>query len=307
MMPKERGRPVAARSAPHQTTVNANVSVSELLTAALGYAAAGWEVFPLARDKSPAFRSPHADPAERAACKGRCGRPGHGFYDATRDPARIRAWWTARPYLLIAARVPANLFMLDVDPRGGGLETLERIQAEHGPLPETLTCFSGRGDGGRHLYFVRPPGVQLSAHRLPGIDLCHHGLRYAVLPPSPHPKTGQPYRWADPQAPVAYPPLWLVRLLLPRPTQPARPRQRRGRAPTDASRLARWVASRSPEPGTGRHDAVLWALCVAYEAGGDAQVIAEIKAAARAIGKPDDEIERMDKWAATHAHARSMK
>src|SRR5690606_40965603 len=68
MMPKERGRPVAARSAPHQTTVNANVSVSELLTAALGYAAAGWEVFALARDKSPAFRSPHADPAERAAC-----------------------------------------------------------------------------------------------------------------------------------------------------------------------------------------------------------------------------------------------
>ena len=54
-------------------------------------------------------------------------------------------------------------------------------------------AWSGRGDGGRHLYFERPYG-ELTSTRLPkGIDLKSNG--YTILPPSVHPASGEPYRW----------------------------------------------------------------------------------------------------------------
>jgi Bifunctional DNA primase/polymerase, N-terminal len=81
-------------------------------------------------------------------------------------------------------------------------------------VPETLTTVSGRGDGGMHLFFGRPPG-KLSSQRLgPGLDLkTHNG--YVVLPPSVHPVSRKTYTRID--HPVAAPPDWLVELLLPEP------------------------------------------------------------------------------------------
>jgi hypothetical protein len=81
-----------------------------------------------------------------------------------------------------------------------------------GDLPDTLTAWSGRNDGGSHLYFLRPPGP-LTSTRLPeGIDLKING--YMIMPPSIHPATGLPYRWED--HPVASLPSRLRELLAPR-------------------------------------------------------------------------------------------
>ena len=92
--------------------------------------------------------------------------------DATSDLGTIGQWWgVLYPGANIGARVPRNVFALDVDPRSGGHESLAALILDHGPLPETLTTISGRCDGGGH-YFYRTPLGPLKAKRLgPGIDL----------------------------------------------------------------------------------------------------------------------------------------
>ena len=55
---------------------------------ALRYAALGLPSFPLAPGrKEPAI--PAAHPAGDPVCRGECGRLGHGFHDATTNPAVI--------------------------------------------------------------------------------------------------------------------------------------------------------------------------------------------------------------------------
>jgi hypothetical protein len=93
---------------------------------------------------------------------------------------------------------------------------LAALQTKHGLLPETLTTVSGRGDGGVHLFFRRPPG-KLSSKRLgPGIDI-KTSTGYVMLPGSVHPATGKPYVGIE--RPVVAPPHWLTGLLLPEPAQ----------------------------------------------------------------------------------------
>jgi hypothetical protein len=75
--------------------------------------------------------------------------------------------------------VPAGCIVLDPDPRKGGtVAALE--EANGGPLPKTLTTWTGRNDGGCHLYFIRPAG-RLTSTRLPkGVDLKANG--YVIVP-----------------------------------------------------------------------------------------------------------------------------
>jgi hypothetical protein len=161
---------------------------------ALSYASVGWEVFPL-RGKVPAIPGAHpeGDPL-RGRCKGECGRHGHGVLDATSEVMTVGAWWHRWPNANIGLRIPEQCFVLDVDPRNGGNERLRQLEAANGPLPATLTAWSGRGDGGRHLWFNHPGG-HLSSTRLgAGLDIKTHA-GYVVAPPSVHPETGGRYRW----------------------------------------------------------------------------------------------------------------
>jgi hypothetical protein len=168
-----------------------------MLAAALDYAQHHWEVFPL-RGKLPAIPK-------------RIG--GRGLIDATADIDQITEWWSGE-YVgaNIGGRVPASMFVVDVDPYHDGLDTLAEHERRHGKLPETLTDVSGRGDGGSHLFFRRPPGKLIGTRLGAGLDLRTHG-NYVVLPPSTHPDTGNPYTRIE--APVAAPPAWLVELLAP--------------------------------------------------------------------------------------------
>lgn len=180
--------------------------MTDMLGAALEYAAHNWAIFPL-RGKVPAIAG------------------SRGVLDATTDVARVTAWWAGRyTGANIGGRVPAAMIVVDIDPRHGGTDSLAALQQRHGPLPSTLTTLSGRGDGGQHLFYRRPSG-KLSARRLgPGMDL-KTSSGYVVLPPSIHPETGQPYQRIE--HPVAAPPAWLVELLrpervTPRPARTAR-------------------------------------------------------------------------------------
>ena len=183
---------------------------------AIELAVRGFRVFPL-RGKVPAIPNPHPwGTPERQTCKGECGRPGHGVLDATDDPQVVARWW-AGTYkgANIGARVPESVMVVDVDPRSGGAESLAALVAEHGPLPETLTVESGRGDGGTHRYYRAPDARVTSRHLGDGIDL-KTSAGYCVVPPSIHPDTGKPYRWLV-EAPIAAPPEWLLELVVPRP------------------------------------------------------------------------------------------
>lgn len=213
-----------------------------MLAVALEYASKGWEVFPL---------------------KGKVPYTAHGHLDASSDPAMVRRWWRHWPMANIGARVPGRLLVLDIDPRNGG------DSAALGELPETLTCLSGRGDGGRHLYFLRSP-CQLSSTRLPaGIDLKANG--YVVMPPSLHPVSGQPYRWLGEHA-VQPLPLHLLELLRLRPA---------ARIPAMASQIATDGLTRLVRrsvPGN-RNAALYWAACRAMERGGGELLAALVDAA----------------------------
>lgn len=181
------------------------IDATDIGTYAVEYALRNWAVFPL-NGKVPAIAG------------------GRGVLDATTDVDTVIGWWASRYRgANIGGRVPESMIVIDVDPRHGGLDVLAELQRDHAALPETLTTVSGRGDGGRHLFYRRPAG-KLSSKRLgPGIDL-KMSTGYVVLPPSIHPDSGQPYSRID--APVAAPPSWLVDLLRPEP-RPAAPRSAR--------------------------------------------------------------------------------
>jgi hypothetical protein len=194
---------VAAATAPSAPADARPVSV------ALDYAARGWAVIPLHT----------ADAAGRCSCRSRaCRNPGkhprtgNGVKDRSTDSGQIRRWWSQWPEanVGVATGADSGLVVLDVDMDKKGFETLDRLQAEHGPLPTTPAVLSG--GGGYHLYLRHPGGrIANSVGRLgQGLDLRGDG-GYVVAPPSVH-ASGEKYVWA-PERPCDLPlaplPAWL--------------------------------------------------------------------------------------------------
>ncbi len=123
----------------------------------------------------------------------------------------------------VALRMPETVLGLDVDAYGGkpGAATLADATARLGELPPTPISTS-RDDGTSGIRFYRVPDGRCWADILgPGVEVVHHGHRYAVAAPSVHPE-GRVYRWGDPDGrPVTgpavddlpeLPPAWVAEL-----------------------------------------------------------------------------------------------
>lgn len=209
-----------------------------LLDAALSYAARGWPVLPL-RGKIPL--SPH------------------GVKDATTDPEIIRAWLARWPTcnIGIACGEVSGLLVVDVDARSGGLETIAGYD-----LPPTLTVQTG--GGGLHLYYQRPTVEVMGGKGRfgAGVD-CQHDGRYVVAPPSIHPETHEPYRWASEDAPEPFPSLLVD--VANRPRGVPLPLMRAQEAPARLDvedRARRYVDTmRESISGKGGHDSLFRVAC----------------------------------------------
>jgi putative DNA primase/helicase len=69
----------------------------------------------------------------------------HGVKDATTDEATSQRWWREYPKanIGIATGKVTDLIVLDVDPRHGGLESLQQFEGENGPLLEAPEVRTG--------------------------------------------------------------------------------------------------------------------------------------------------------------------
>lgn len=178
---------------------------ASLVDAALWYAKNLGPVFP-------------ADTSERKSHK--AARFSNGArWGATRDPRQIkRDFAKFNPDgigLPTGSCCSNNTFVADIDTLEGhdvdGLASLRQLEAEHGPLPETLTDESPSGS--LHLFFRAPDDVTIKSSQsklAPGIDICGEGAMVLVAPSR---RDGRTYRWRTGQPAIADAPDWLIELV----------------------------------------------------------------------------------------------
>jgi hypothetical protein len=173
------------------------------LEVALGYAARGWRVLPVI----PGQKRPPMEAWQ---------------HSATTDITIITNWFTGlyRNYGVGIATGPGSGFWaLDVDINHAagkhGDETLAELQAEHGPLPDTLTSITG--SGGLHFLFRWNPDHDIRNNQSGAagdwLDVRGDG-GFIVVAPTVHPN-GRRYEWeasTEHLEPVDAP-AWLVELL----------------------------------------------------------------------------------------------
>ena len=162
--------------------------MSDLLAAALDYAARGLPVFPcMPRGKTPAIA--------------------RGFYSATANPATVRRYWTDPDRNVgIPTGASSGFWILDID-GDEGEESLRDLEARYGAIPKTRSVITSRG---RHVWFAYREPIPSSAGRIgPGLDVRGDG-GYAIAPPSVH-SSGHCYAFlGDPWQDLSAAPQWLV-------------------------------------------------------------------------------------------------
>ena len=130
---------------------------------------------------------------------------------ATDDVNQIKKWWARWPNanIGIATGRESGIFVVDVDPRNGGDETLAALLKEHS-FPETATVKTG--SGGSHIFFKCDTKIKSSNGKKlgQGIDLKADG-GYIVAARSVHPN-GNQYTWNNSKT-VSDPPKWLLELI----------------------------------------------------------------------------------------------
>jgi hypothetical protein len=163
-----------------------NFDRAAMLKAALDYARLGWHVFPTygikqlddgryqCRCGDDECKSPGKHPYHKLAPQ--------GHHSATTDEATIRKWFSGEHKLNLAISLEhSNLVAVDIDPRNGGLFTMEALEAKHGDLvSDVLQLTAG---GGEHRVFSMPKNMGHLPGKLgKGVDLKANG--YIVSWPS---------------------------------------------------------------------------------------------------------------------------
>ncbi|MFD5569641.1 bifunctional DNA primase/polymerase [Streptomyces cadmiisoli] len=262
------------------------------LAHALTAAERGLAVIPLTRTKLPALRSPHRNNPAAPVCHGECGRFGHGVYDASTDPRRIRELFAAAPwatgYGIACGLPPHHLIGIDLDTKSGtdSSTALRELALRHlFTIPPTVVVLTP--SGGRHLWLTGPPDVAVpnSAGRLaPGIDVRGAG-GYLVGPGS---RTEHGVYGAAPgtaHLPPAPCPRALLRLLLP----PPRAASRTGSGTSTAGHGQGLVQFVLAAHEGQRNTRLFWAACRAYENGLGPALIPALIEAARGTGLSERE------------------
>ena len=128
-----------------------------------------------------------------------------GFYEASDDPAAIRAMF-AKPHCELIGMPTGpktGVVVVDID-TGDGRRGLDWVEANKGKLPKTRTIRTK--SGGQHLYFNYPTNggeIRINAGKLaPNVDVRGDG-GYVIVGPAPL------YRVID-DAPIADLPDWLL-------------------------------------------------------------------------------------------------
>lgn len=188
-------------------------SKASILACVLSYIDRGWPAFPVhtVRDRRCSCGDPSCGNA------GKHPRVAGGFQVATTDRHQVFEWWRRWPEsnVGIATGARAGFFVLDVDSRHFGLETLADLEAEHGNLPSTVRAFTG--GGGQHILFRARSSEKVPSRvaAFQGIDVRGDG-GYIVAPPSAH-ASGCEYIWDADAHPddtmVVEAPAWLLTAL----------------------------------------------------------------------------------------------
>ena len=168
----------------------------DFLKPALEFAARGWRVLPVHEgEKRPALSDwPNL---------------------ASTDAKQIVDWWIQFPHrnIGLATGTGSGFFVLDIDPKNGGSETLAVLENDNGQLPRTYSVRTG--SGGRHYYF-RMPDFELgnSPGQLKGTGIDVRGDGGQVVAPPSVTAVGA-YSVLRDDA-IAEAPEWLLSLLKPR-------------------------------------------------------------------------------------------
>ncbi|KAB2792954.1 AAA family ATPase [Brucella anthropi] len=180
-----------------------------MLDIALSYTARNWPVFPC-RAADEEFVDEDGL-IEILATK--TPLTSNGFRGATLNERIVRELWRRNPGAMIGVPTgaPIGAWVLDIDPKHGGPDTLAALEDEHGTLPATLTAETT--SGGRHYFFKHKAGVRNRGALGAGIDV--RGDGGYVIAAGSVPAVGQPYRWLVDMEPVEAPD-WLMELVLPR-------------------------------------------------------------------------------------------
>lgn len=157
---------------------------SEMLEAALTYAAQGLAVFP---------------------CKGKQPATEHGCKDASTNEALIRHWWANREYNIGIAcgHASSGLVVIDVDVHSEGSDAklwVREWERQNKALKATRICHTPTG--GLHIYYRSDQDFKNSAGGKDlQIDIRGTG-GYVIAPPSVHPAGGR-YKWDNEEVAIA--------------------------------------------------------------------------------------------------------
>lgn len=262
--------------------------------AALAYAANGWPVFPCqwtyreacscgwsacpGPGKHPLFRAAHPKgSAERATCRGECGRLGHGVHDATTDAGTIAAWWSRAPWANIGLATGApGPDVVDFDTKKGAPGAASYAKLRDAGLLVGASSLVGTPTGGWHLYFAGTSQGNGACGRH-GVDFRGAG-GYVLAPPSR--VKGAPYMLIEQRnasGTVDWPEI-RRRLDPPRTSELQRVWLRRA---GNFSGLVRAVAEQTEG---NRNSYLYWAAVTAVTEGASQSVLGELVRAAVAAG-----------------------
>lgn len=165
------------------------------------------------------------DPAHQKAA-GKHPREPSWQTTAAMTPAQIDELWTgwkSNSNVGILTGRPSGMFVVDVDPDNGGMESMRRLIADNGPMPKGVFT-QKTGSGGYHLLFQMPADFDVTnsprelKEAYPGIDLRGTGGQIVAAPSV----SGKgPYSWmTDLSAKPGPAPKWLLDLLRPKAVSP---------------------------------------------------------------------------------------